>query len=183
MAKIKPNPIFQELSGSLGKDLMFRRLRDGRTILCQKPDFSNRKFSNEQLSHQQRFRQAAAYAKQAAKTNPIYAELAAGTVKNAYNIALSDWFNSPEILEGDVGNWIDESGGVLRVQVRDDVLVSEVSVVITDETESVIEHGQATQANQFWWEYSTEEAIVGKHQLIVIAKDLAGNTTEWNDWR
>jgi hypothetical protein len=53
-----------------------------------KPDFSKREFGERQLSHQQRFQEAAAYANAATKNQPIYAELAAGTMKNAYNIAL-----------------------------------------------------------------------------------------------
>ena len=74
----------------LGQSLVFRQMKDGRTIISTKPDFSNRVFSQEQLTHQSRFQEASAYARHAAKTNPIYAELAKGTSKNAYNIALSD---------------------------------------------------------------------------------------------
>ena len=74
MAEVKANPIVQGLSGGLGRDLMFRRLRDGRTILCVKPDFSRRVLSEGQFSHQERFNLAAACANWAAKAQPIYAE-------------------------------------------------------------------------------------------------------------
>jgi hypothetical protein len=97
MAKLKRNVLIEGLSGTLGKDLVFRQMRDGRTIVSTK--FSNRVFSNGQLTHQSRFQQAAAYARQAARTNPIYAELAKGTTKTAYNVALSDWFHPPVIHE------------------------------------------------------------------------------------
>jgi len=62
-----------------------------------KPDFSNRKLSVEQKTHRARFGEAAAYAREAAKRHHIYAQLAKGTMKNAYNIALSDWFHPPII--------------------------------------------------------------------------------------
>ena len=41
-------------------------------------------------THQSQFKKASAYAKAAAKTHPLYAELAARLHKPAYNIALSD---------------------------------------------------------------------------------------------
>src|SRR5438046_1658457 len=97
MAKIRSNQITRGLSGSLGRDLLFRQLPDGRTILCVKPDFSRRVFSAGQTDHQQRFREAAAYARDAARSEPVYARLAAGTFKTAYNIALSDWFHPPVV--------------------------------------------------------------------------------------
>lgn len=76
MAKVKRNPMLQGISGAINKTLVFRQMRDGTTILSAAPDFSRRVFSEGQLTHQSRFRQAAAYARRAAKTNPIYAELA-----------------------------------------------------------------------------------------------------------
>src|SRR5215207_6361111 len=97
MAKARMNPILSELHGSLGKDLYFRQTRNGKTIISAKPDFSNRQFSEGQLDHQSRMQQAAAYAKVASKENPIYAKLAKGKAKNAYNIALADWFKPPVI--------------------------------------------------------------------------------------
>ncbi len=174
MAEVKANPIVQGLSGGLGRDLMFRRLRDGRTILCVKPDFSKRVFSETQLSHQERFKQAAAYAKWAAQTQPIYAELAAGTMKTAYNVALSDWFHPPEILAVDLGGWTGKAGALLRVRARDDVLVAGVSVQIgVDET--VLEEGDATQSGGLWWDYVTQTEVSGQASVVVRAADLAGN--------
>src|SRR5215216_2956713 len=98
MAKVKKNIIMSGLSGSLGKDHYVRRTRDGRTIISEKPDFSNRQFSEGQLDVQSNMKQAAAYAKVAAKENPMYAKKAAGTSKNAYNLALKDW-HKPPIIE------------------------------------------------------------------------------------
>ncbi len=66
------------LSGSLGQDHYARVTRDGRTIISAKPDFRNRQFSEGQLNHQSRMKQAAAYAK-ASKENPIYVKKAEGT--------------------------------------------------------------------------------------------------------
>jgi plasmid maintenance system antidote protein VapI len=46
---------------------------------------------------------------------PIYAELAAGTIIRRYHIALSDWFNLPEIHK------IERKDGHIRVWASDNV--------------------------------------------------------------
>ena len=97
MAKVIDNIFVRGLSGKLGDQFVIRNLRDGRTIVCNKPDFSNRKLSKDQKEHHRRFKEAAAYARSASRTQPIYAQLAEGTMKNAYNVALGDWFNPPVI--------------------------------------------------------------------------------------
>ena len=168
MAKVRDNLILQGVSGSLGKHLMLRRLRDGRTILCVKPDFSNREFSGEQLSHQQRFREAAAYARKAAKEEPLYAELAAGTMKSAYNVALSDWFNPPVIRR------MERIGNLIRILASDDVRVKRVWVILLD-GEQVLEQGEATPVDGDWWEYAIQPR---GDTLIVKVQDLPGNVTE-----
>ena len=170
MAKVRDNLILEGLSGSLGKHLMLRRLRDGRTILCVKPDFSNRKFSDGQLSHQQRFQEAAAYARKAAKDEPLYAELAAGTMKSAYNVALSDWFHPPVIRT------VERTGNTIRIQASDDVRVTRVWVMVLN-GEQTLEQGEAVPVpvGGDWWEVAVQ---AGGDRLIVKAQDLPGNVTE-----
>lgn len=168
MAKVKQNILIEGLSGTLGKDLVFRQMRDGRTIVSTKPDFSNRVFSAGQLTHQSRFQQAAAYARHAAKTNPIYAKLAKGTTKTAYNIALSDWFHPPVIHE------IKRQDGRILVNATDNVLVTRVLVTILDNEGKVREKGEGVKRKGDWWEYVP--ATEGR--VRVEARDLAGNMTQ-----
>ena len=168
MAKVKQNILIEGLSGTLGKDLVFRQMRDGRTIVSTKPDFSNRVFSAGQLTHQSRFQQAAAYARHAAKTNPIYAKLAKGTTKTAYNIALSDWFHPPVIHE------IKRQDGRILVNATDNVLVTRVLVTILDNEGKVREKGEGVKRKGDWWEYVP--ATEGR--VRVEARDLAGNVAE-----
>lgn len=173
MAKVRANLFMQGLSGSLGDQFVLRHLRDGRTIVCVKPDFSNRKFSQEQLSHQQRFREAASYARQAAKVEPVYAELAAGTMKTAYNIALSDFFHPPVIHK------IETDPSVVRVLASDNVRVDGVRITILDSEGNVLERGEAAlenaaSAHSGWWRYVPQQT--GK--VLAEARDLAGNVTE-----
>ena len=167
MAKVKKNIIVEGLSGSLGKDHYVRITRDGRTIIGLKPDFSNRQFSEGQLDHQSRMKQAAAYAKVASKTNPIYAQKALGKSKNAYNIALGDWFNPPVV------NYIDWDQGHIRVQASDDVIVTKVTITMLNEVGKCLEQGNAELKLGVWWEYQTAHNGL----IRVEAWDLAGNVT------
>jgi len=167
MAKIKRNPMIQGISGAVGKSLVFRQMPDGSTIVGEMPDFSDRVFSNGQLSHQSRFQQAAWYARMAARTNPIYEELARGTLKTAYNMALSDWFNPPVIRA------VQRQNGAIRVDATDNVLVTRVQVTILDEEGRIVEKGEGIRGEGGLWEYET--ATEGK--VLVEAWDLAGNVT------
>ncbi|MFN8412586.1 MAG: hypothetical protein U0Z26_09385, partial [Anaerolineales bacterium] len=112
MAKVEKNPAIQGIHGKLG-GLVFRQMPDGSTYVSGKPNFNHRTFSQGQKNHQSRFQRAVSYARVAAKSQPIYAELAKGTVMSAYNIALSDWFNPPIIHQ------IECKEGVVRVEASD----------------------------------------------------------------
>jgi hypothetical protein len=164
MAKVRNNPVVRGISGSIG-DLVFRQMPGGETWVSGKPDFSGRKFSQGQKSHQRRFQEAAAYAREAAKTHPIYAQLAAGTVKSPYNWSLSDWCNPPVI------HTIKRMGNLIRVEASNNVVGAKVRVTILDAEGKVLEQGQAVKAKAKWWEY------VSSNEGKVVAEvwDLAGN--------
>jgi hypothetical protein len=167
MAKVKRNIMMSGLSGSLGPDHYARVTKDGRTIISKKPDFDNRQFSEAQLKVQRGMKQAAAYAKVASKENPIYAQKAAGTARNAYNLALGDWFNAPVIHR------IVWEQGQVRVGAHDDLLVTGVTVTILDETGQPLERGEAELTLGVWWDYHA----VNSGCIRVEARDLAGNVT------
>jgi len=168
MAKVAKNVIVRGISGSIGI-LVFRQMKDGSTWVSTTPDFSRRKFSREQKDHQSRFQQAASYARGAAKVHPIYAELAKGTTKNAYNIALSDWFNPPIVHR------VERRDGQVWVEASDNVMVIKVRVKILDEDEKVLEEGEAQQADALsssgWWVYDSN----AHGKIAAEAWDLAGN--------
>ncbi len=167
MSKVVNNPALEGIRGKMG-DLVYRLMPNGETWVSKDYDFSKRKFSRTQKSHQSRFQQAAAYAKNAAKVHPIYAQLARGTVKSPYNWALSDWFNSPVIHQ------VEQTKGRIRVRATDNVMVTKVQVTILDAAGKAIGAGAATRAEGDWWEYASN--LKGK--LVVEAWDLAGNAAK-----
>jgi len=168
MAKVKDNIIMWGLSGSLGPDYYARVTKGGRTIISRKPDFGNRQFSEGQLHIQSGMKAAAAYAKVASKENPIYAKRAEGTDKNAYNVAVGDWFNPPVIRSMDL--CLD---GLIRVSATDDVQVTKVIITILDQEGKSLEQGAAELTLGVWWDYRP----ANRGRIQVEAWDLAGNVT------
>ena len=163
MAKAKKNLATQGASGKIG-NIVYRQTKGGKTIMCKIPDFSNRQFSQDQLDHQDRMKLAAAYGV-ANKKNLLYVKKAAGTDKNAYNLALKDWFTVP-VLHG-----IRCFEGRLRVDVTDDTMVALVTITILDPEGNVLERGDAELVNGVTWEYQP----VNKGRILVQAWDLPGN--------
>jgi len=181
MAKVNNNIFVRGLSGNLGDQFIVKTDKGGRTIVSVKPSFnSNREFSEAQLNQQQAFREASAYAKDM-QEEEIYSFKAEGTAKSAYNIAIADWFNEPEILEVDLSSWNGGAGEVIRMRVQDDVKVDQVTVTITDGTDEVLEQGEADETGALWWEYTTTEMVSGDLTVTISAKDLPGHTTLTNE--
>ena len=170
MAKVKRNKFTEGLSGKFG-NIVFRQMKDGRTIVASAPDFTDRVFSEEQLTHQSRFQQAATYAREAAKTNPLYAQLAEGTSKNAYNLALSDWFNPPVIHS------VERKDNCILVEASDNIRVTNVLVTISDHDGQILEQGEARLVQDALWEYATSSSREGN--VTVEAFDPAGNITHY----
>lgn len=178
MAKVKKNIFIRGLSGKLGDQFIIKTDKGGRTIVSAKPIFpSDREFSAAQLAHQQAFREAVAYANMA-KGEEIYRLKAIGGPKSAYNVALGDYFNPPEILTVDLSRWTNGNGGTVRAKVQDDVRVAQVKVTISDETGAVLEEGLAQEAGALWWEYNTTRTAANNLRVTFSAQDLPGHVTE-----
>lgn len=167
MTRAKMNGLISGLSGSVDKDHYARTTRGGKTIISLKPDFSNRQFSEGQFHVQGGMKAAAAYASVASKANPIYAKLAKGTDKNAYNVAVGDWFNAPVIWR------IEWNDGHIRVLASDDVMVTRVTVTILNEARQRLEQADAELKLGARWEYQA----VHQGLVRVEAWDLASNVT------
>jgi hypothetical protein len=178
MAKVRNNIIIQGLSGTLGDQLVIKQDKAGRTIVATPPTVDpNRTFSAAQLERQDKFRDASVYAK-GAKGETIYAEKAKGTPRTPSNVAMADWFHAPEIPEVDTSAWTGAVGQVIRIQAVDDVKVTQVNVVITDNLDAVLEQGAAVQAEGAWWNYTTTTTAENNAKIVATARDLPGNIKE-----
>jgi hypothetical protein len=179
MAKVRNNIVIQGLSGSLGEQLVIKQDKTGRTIVGVSPTFDpNRIFSAAQLGIQERFREAVVYAKDARNEN-VYIDKAKNTIQSPYNVAIADWFNAPTIHELDVSAWTGQIGQIIRIRAVDDVQVTQVNVVITDDANLVLEQGAAVQVDGSWWTYTTTTNGLGA-KIMATAYDLPGNTATFN---
>jgi hypothetical protein len=184
MAKVHNNIFVRGLSGAIGDQFVIPRTRSGKTIIANKPRFDDhRQFTKKQKTHQDAFREASTYAK-FAKNQPIYIEMAKGTGSTAYNLAISDWFGSPKVLQINVDQWTGKIGQTIRVKARDNVKVARVSLVIRDANNNILEAGEAVQSEggSVWWEYTTQSVITMTPFPAVeaTAQDLPGNTDSFS---
>lgn len=184
MARVHQNIVMQGAKGTLGNQLIFKKDKAGRTIISVMPTFDeDRAFSLAQQVQQQAFREAAAYAKDQTE-NPIYLAKAEGTPLNAYNVAVADWFNRPQILEVDLSGWMGAAGELIRMRAQDDVLVEGVTVTISDGDGVVLESGQASEGGALWWEYAPSGDFTGQQVTVTIAaRDLPGHVGEYSQVR
>jgi hypothetical protein len=174
MAKSLNNIVMHGASGKLGNQIVFRQGKGGQTIIAVKPA-AGRNFNATQQVHQDAFRNAIAYAK-TAKDENIYLTKAQGTTMTAFNAAVADWFNKPEVLEIDTANWTGNPGQTIRVKAQDDISVTKVHVQIADGT-GILEQGDAVAADGLWWEYTTTATVPTVTTATVKATvyDLPGN--------
>jgi hypothetical protein len=178
MAKVRNNMLVRGLSGAVGEQFVIRKDKAGRTIVGNMPEFDeNREFSEAQVAHQEDFKEAAAYGK-GAKGQDVYVAKAEGTPMTPYNVAVADWFHEPEIKDIDLSGWNGQAGQTIRIEAVDDVQVKQVTVVITDETGTVLEQGAAVQADSLWWTYTTTKAASGTPKVIASAQDLPGHIAQ-----
>ena len=138
MARIKYNSDIEQIRGKSG-NLVYRRMPNGSACISANYDFSRRTFSRGQKEHQSRFREATRYAHEAARSQPIYAEIAKKKKLTPYNVALADWFQGPEIRE------VEMNEGVIRIQAMDNVMVVNVQVMVLGEKGEVMEEGKAAK--------------------------------------
>ena len=178
MAKVRNNIFVRGLSGAVGDQFVIKTTRSGKTIIANMPTFGeDRVFSEAQTSHQSAFREASAYAR-SAKTQPVYVERAKVTNSIPYNVAISDWFGKPQVLEIDVKEWTGQAGEQIRVRAQDKVHVAGVQIAIEDNDGTRFEEGEAIQAEGLWWTYTTTSTVpqAAVCRVIAVARDLPGNT-------
>jgi hypothetical protein len=63
---------------------------------------------------------------------------------------------------------------MIRVQARDNVMVTKVEVMIINEDGELLEAGEADQVDSIWWEFSSGT----EGTVEALAWDLAGNKTK-----
>jgi hypothetical protein len=181
MAKSKNNVITRGLSGKIGEMLIFRQV-GGRTVVSTVTE-QQLSASDAQTKHRKRFQQAAIYAKGAAhdeQAGDLYAAAAKQRKISAFNVALADFLNGPDIELVDISKYTGAPGDEIRIIASDNFAVESVFVNITNIDGSLVEEGYAVKGLANSWVYvaqQTNENLEGD-RILITAADLPGNVTE-----
>ena len=182
MAKVRNNIVTRGLSGKLGKLIVFRQVGD-ETIVTTVPVRKAYAPSEVQKKQVSRFQRAIIYAKKAMQDEGLKAayQMRAKGNRNAFNIAIADFLNPPEIEAIDVSRYKGTKDSRLLVRVTDDHRVSGVNVSIYQEDDTLVEQGAAiAHENGLDWIYTVQKTnthLKGS-KLLIRASDIPGNISE-----
>jgi hypothetical protein len=184
MAKQKNNVVTHGLSGKVGDLLIFRQIK-GKTVVSKIPEMP-KTATEKQKASRRRFQQATLYAKQATK-NPVTRDLYAAAAnkgkdkgRTAYNVAVADFYNAPDIDTIDVSSYAGAVGDEIRVIASDDFLVKSCHIQIIDADGSTVEEGEAVNSAGNLWIYAATQnnESLESNKIIVTVSDLPGNITQ-----
>jgi hypothetical protein len=181
MAESKNNVVTHGLSGKI--DLLVFRSRGNRTIVSTVPHKSSQPASAAQEAVKQKFQQAVIYGKSVNADPALKAAYAAqaSEEQSAYNVAIADFFNAPDINEIDVAGYTGAVGSKIIVKATDDFQVNRVHVKIENGDGSLVEEGDAVAdaiGLNFTYTATVANASVAGDKITVTAYDNPGNETE-----
>jgi hypothetical protein len=178
MAKSKNNVVTHGLSGKIGNMLVFSQ-RAGKTVVSTLSHVKHEP-TELQKQHQRRFQQAILYGKASiadADMKEAY-RLSAEPGQSAFNVAVADFFNAPDIEHIDLSRYTGNVGDKISVRASDDFAVGEVVVRITNADGSLVEEGAAKpDATGYEWTYTATQPNQNLEgdRIEVLAFDTPGN--------
>jgi hypothetical protein len=180
MAKIKTNPVLEQIRGKVG-DLVFKRYNQ-EIIMTRSPRQSGKAPTASQLAVRENFRLATVYGKSVMadpKTLSLYETKARAQGTPVFALAVADFFNAPAVDEIDLSNYTGKTGETIHIRASDDFEVAGVGVVIHNAGGAVLEQGAATASGDGTWNYTaTTNLPAGQTVSIdVTATDLPGHKT------
>lgn len=175
MATIKSNALLKELSGMLGRTLVFRQ-RGDKVVVAMAPA-KRKQISEKQLVQQQRFIQAQDYARRCLADPDLkeaYAEMAREhKLPNACNAAIADFFHGPKITS------LQQQGQLVWCMATDNFRVNKVEIEVYSKDGHLLEKGTADSAKHpNLWTYVMKETYPSTGRIVAVATDLPGNQTE-----
>jgi hypothetical protein len=177
MGESKNNLATEGLSGQVGNLVFRRRKADGKVFVSRQPSAFDGDPSVAQKAVQSKFQEAILYGKTAISDPNIKVlyEQKKTAGQSAFNVAVADYFNAPNIHEIDVSAYTGQIGSTIRIRVTDDFTVKSVFVHITNADGSLVEEGNAVlQPNGVDWLYTAiqlNESLNGD-KIAVTAYDI-----------
>ncbi|HEY3998745.1 MAG TPA: hypothetical protein VGO93_07760 [Candidatus Xenobia bacterium] len=127
--------------------------------------------------HWQQFNDAMAYA-MSAQSRPEYVALANRHHTTPFKVATADFLHSPQITQIDLTGYHGHAGENIHIETDDDMMLTQVGVLIVDNQNNLIEMGMAEPAEQGWNYRTTRQAHCEHVRVIVDASDLPGHLSE-----
>jgi len=182
MSKVVRNIVTTGMSGEIGNLIVFRSCGN-RTIVTAKPVKSHHELTEPQKQHQRKFQHAILYGKSIFTSPALKAQYQekAGEGVSAYNVAVADFLNAPDIEEIDVSNYTGAAGSTIKILATDDFMVTEVQVEIYNHEGTLIEQGEAVQQNnisEWLFTAAVSNGSITGDKIVVKAFDLPGNQTQ-----
>lgn len=182
MAESKNNIVTHGLSGKVGDILVFSQ-RNGKTIVSKAPKERTGGLSEKQQAQAQKFQKAVLYAK-SVLANPnkkqMYEAMSDDSKGvSAYNVAVADLLNAPDIEMIDLSKYSGNLGDVIKVMATDDFAVIGVHVKIENADGSLVEEGAAIDNGGEWvYTATASNPDLSGDKITVTALDNPANLTE-----
>jgi hypothetical protein len=181
MAKADNNVILSHLSGSIGDQLTVRQTEAG-TIVSKKQRKSKKRPTEAQVYVKVHFKETSHRA-MALLADPDLFEFydsVKGPGQTAYNMAVKDVFNPPEIRDISTNQYLGKAGDKIVIRAVDVFRVFRVTVAIYSAKDVLLEEGDAIIArNGKDWTYTTtkENKVLKGVKIKVMAEDVPANKT------
>jgi hypothetical protein len=183
MSKIINNPLLTGASGKLGNTVVYRTI-NGKVQMANKPR-PRKQNSPAQEEAKIEFLLARNYAKKQVD-NPefkaVYTKGITPTKRTAYQVAMMDYFNPPQVRAIDAVEYQGKIGDEIKLVAYDDFMITKVIVAITDPNGVQLERGEAQvadiEANRWSYKAAAANASVTGSTIKVTAYDRPGNSGE-----
>jgi hypothetical protein len=179
MAIVKDNIFTTGVSGTIGRKMTLR-VRKGKTIVGVKRGPNSLPPTEAQLAVQNRFTDAATFAKNAIQDPLLKAayQKAAKGGQTAFNAAFRDAALPPEIKLIDTSAYKGQTGDIITINAHDVLPPVAVQVSILSQAGVELENGDAVlNDNKRYWKYTVTAANAALTGTIirVTAIDVPGN--------
>lgn len=185
MSKIIGNAVVKGARGKFGDDMVFRKVR-GKTVIAKPPvPTEQRDPSPKQKAQTRRFQKAVRFANRMLAnpdTRADYERGINGSKFTARHVAMSDYFNAPEIEAIHAERYRGAAGDQIIIEAYDDFRVVTVKVLIVDNTGKTVETGEAVNdpedTDQWIYTAVSENTALAGSKITVQALDRPGNVAQ-----
>jgi hypothetical protein len=180
MAHSNNSVITGKLRGILGQELVFREW-EGKTVVAKAPKSREGEPTPAQAETQERFLLASRYAKAIVFGKDQDMKDAYAAVlkprQNVYSRALADFLSVPVVKTIGTRSYTGVAGDKITIRAIDDFRVTSVLVEIYAANGTLLEKGNAQQANALDFIYTATQAnnLLAGSKIVAIATDVPGN--------